>query len=59
MVSIRVSAFGTDHSDFEEQRMLQMGGFDGSPVLGFFNEGLFEATVVRANDMVGMRGFNI
>jgi hypothetical protein len=32
-----------------------MGSFDGSPVLGFFNERLFEATV-RANDMVGDAG---
>ncbi len=56
MGTMGVLAFGTDHSDFKEQRMLQMGGFEGSPVLVFFNERLFEATV-RANDMVGDAGF--
>ncbi len=52
----RILTFGTDHSDFEEQRMLQMGSFKGSPVLCFFNERLFKSTV-RANHMVGDAGF--
>jgi hypothetical protein len=52
----RVLIFGTDHSDFEEYRMVQMRSFQGSPVLCFFNKRLFEATV-RANDMVGDLGF--
>jgi hypothetical protein len=51
-----VLAFGTDHSDFEKQRMLQMGSFEGSPVLCFFNERLFKSTV-RANDVIWDAGF--
>jgi hypothetical protein len=42
MGTVGIFAFRTHYSDFKEQGLLKMRSLDCSPVLGFFNEGLFK-----------------